>query len=130
MTEKTMRMKGMKRILLGEKMPDKNDPQYKARYERDVKAGRKFAKALRIDKAAAAVQHFADMHRTLFLVLVFSFVAISFGYNIYRIVNACKRPAVQQTATVRQDSVLKSVLRDFHGKGIQKSQPLNNEKQR
>ena len=27
-------MKGFKRILLGEKMPDKDDPKYKERYER------------------------------------------------------------------------------------------------
>ena len=36
-------------MLLGEKMPDRNDPKYKERYERDVEAGRKFAKATRID---------------------------------------------------------------------------------
>ena len=35
-------------MLLGEKMPDRNDPKYKERYERDVEAGRKFAKATRI----------------------------------------------------------------------------------
>ena len=37
-------------MLFGEKIPDKNDPQYKERYERDVAAGRRFAKATRIDK--------------------------------------------------------------------------------
>ena len=30
-------------MLFGEKMPDKNDPRYKERYERDVNAGREFA---------------------------------------------------------------------------------------
>lgn len=64
-------MKGFKKMLFGEKMPDKQDPKYKERYERDVAAGRKFAKTLRIDKAAAKVQKFADIHRTLFLVIVF-----------------------------------------------------------
>ena len=49
-------MKGFKKMLFGEKMPDKQDPKYKERYERDVAAGRKFAKTLRIDKAAAKVQ--------------------------------------------------------------------------
>ena len=48
-----MNIKGFRRMLLGEKMPDRNDPKYKERYERDVEAGRKFAKATRIDKAAA-----------------------------------------------------------------------------
>ncbi len=37
-----MNIKGFRRMLFGEKMPDKNDPQYKERYERDVEAGRKF----------------------------------------------------------------------------------------
>ena len=53
-----MNIKGFRRMLFGEKMPDKNDPQYKERYERDVEAGRRFARATRIDKAAARVQRF------------------------------------------------------------------------
>ena len=62
-----MNIKGFKRMLFGEKMPDKDDPQYKERYEREVQAGHKFAKATRIDQAAAKVQGFANAHRTLFL---------------------------------------------------------------
>ena len=42
-----MNIKGFRRMLFGEKMPDKNDPKYKERYERDVDAGRRFAKATR-----------------------------------------------------------------------------------
>lgn len=48
-----MNIKGFRRMLFGEKMLDKNDPQYKERYEREIEAGRKFAKATRIDVAAA-----------------------------------------------------------------------------
>ena len=66
-----MNIKGFRRMLFGEQMPDKNDPKYKERYERDVDAGRKFAKATRIDKAAAKVQGFANTHRTLFLAIIF-----------------------------------------------------------
>ncbi len=68
-----MNIKGFRRMLFGEKMPDKNDPKYKDRYEREVSAGRKFAQATRIDKAAAKVQGFANAHRILFLVIVFWF---------------------------------------------------------
>ena len=68
-----MNIKGFRRMLLGEKMPDRNDPKYKERYERDVDAGRRFAKATRIDRVAAKVQGFANVHRTLFLVIVFGF---------------------------------------------------------
>ena len=89
-------MKGFKKMLFGEKMPDKQDPKYKERYERDVAAGRKFAKTLRIDKAAAKVQKFADIHRTLF------------GFNIFRIVKVYNRGEERRTATELQDSLLKA----------------------
>ena len=32
-----------KKMILGEKMPDKDDPKYQDRYEKEVDAGRKFA---------------------------------------------------------------------------------------
>ena len=41
-----MNTKGFKQMLIGEKMPDKDDPKYKERYERDVRAGRKFVIAI------------------------------------------------------------------------------------
>ena len=31
-------------MIMGEKMPDKDDPKYRDRYEREVDAGRKFAR--------------------------------------------------------------------------------------
>ena len=36
-------------MLVGEDMPDKNDPKSTKRYEKEVAAGRKFAKTARID---------------------------------------------------------------------------------
>lgn len=102
-----MNIKGFRRMLFGEKMPDKNDPQYKGRYERDVTAGRKFAKATRIDKVAAKVQGFANVHKTLFLVIVFSFVIGSFAWNVYRLMVVYRHNPVQRTATEIQDSVLR-----------------------
>ena len=94
-------------MLFGEKIPDKNDPQYKERYERDVATGRRFAKATRIDKAAARVQGFANVHRTLFLVLVFTFVIGVFAWNAYRLVAVYRHSPSHRTATEMQDSVLK-----------------------
>lgn len=44
-----------KKMIFGEKMPDKDDPKYKERYEREVAAGRKAARLLRLDKAAGGV---------------------------------------------------------------------------
>lgn len=102
-----MNIKGFRRMLFGEKMPDRNDPKYKKRYERDVDAGRRFAKATRIDKAAAKVQGFANMHRTLFLVIVFGFVIGGLAWNIYRLTVVYRYHPAQRTATEIQDSVLR-----------------------
>lgn len=99
-------MKGMRRMLLGEKMPDKDDPKYKARYEKEVDAGRRFAKATRIDRAAERVQRFANMHGKLFLVIVFGFVISCFALNVYRMAKVY-RGNRQQSAIAVQDSVLK-----------------------
>lgn len=42
-------------MLVGEKMPDKDDPKYRQRYEEEVKAGRKFARTLKLDVLAIKV---------------------------------------------------------------------------
>ena len=102
-----MNIKGFRRMLFGEKMPDKNDPQYKERYERDVEAGRRFARATRIDKAAARVQRFADMHRTLFLAIV--------AWNIYRLAVVYRHQSPTRTATEMQDSVLRQRHKTLQG---------------
>lgn len=116
-----MNIKGFRRMLFGEKMPDKNDPQYKERYERDVEAGRKFAKATRIDKAAAKVQGFANMHQNLFLFIVFAFVLGGLVWNIYRISVVYRHQPVQRTATEMQDSVLKERRKVFYPSSEQNS---------
>ena len=110
-----MNIKGFRRMLFGEKMPDKNDPQYKERYERDVEAGRRFARATRIDKAAARVQRFADMHRTLFLAIVFGFVAAALAWNIYRRAVVYRHQSPTRTATEMQDSVLRQRHKTLQG---------------
>ena len=114
-------MKGFKRMIFGEPMPDKNDPKYKERYENEVKAGRKFAKALRIAKAAVHVQRFAEIHKTLFLVIVFGFVALSFGFNIYRITKVYNNQQTRRTATEMQDSLIRT-----RHKSLNRNYPLEN----
>ena len=69
--------------------------------------GSRFAKATRIDKAAAKVQGFANVHRTLFLVIVFAFVAAGLAWNIYRLTVVYHRQPVKRTATEMQDSILR-----------------------
>ena len=102
-----MNTKGFRRMLLGEKMPDKEDPKYRERYRRDVSAGRRFAHVMKLDKLAADIQRFADKHRTAFLAIIFTFVIGSFAWNIYRLVVVYERKPSQRTATEMQDSLLR-----------------------
>lgn len=98
-----------KKLIMGEKMPDKNDPKYAERYEKEVKAGRKVARWLKIDKAAGYMQCFACKHPKYFLALVFGIVICCFSLNIYRMVQAWNRPRTEQTVPVsrRQEELLK-----------------------
>ncbi len=43
---------GWKKLIFGEKMPDRDDPKYEKRYQKEVEAGKKAARFLRIDKMA------------------------------------------------------------------------------
>ena len=47
---------GWKKLFVGEKMPDKDDPKYKQRYENELNAGRKFARMMKLDVLAGMVQ--------------------------------------------------------------------------
>lgn len=100
-------MGNFKKMLFGEKMPDKDDPKYRERYEKEVGAGRRFAKAMRIDRLAVCIQSFANNHRKAFLVLVFGFVILSFGFNMYRIVRAGCTTHDRATATQQQEQMLR-----------------------
>lgn len=101
-------------MLVGEDMPDKNDPKYKERYEKEVEAGRKFAKTTRIDRAAAKVQGFANAHKTLFLVIVFGFVASCFGLNIYRMVRYYGHQTEVKSAVNRQEKLIRQMTEAAH----------------
>lgn len=109
-----MSVKGIGRMLVGEEMPDKNDPKYRERYEKEVAAGRKFAKTTRIDRAAAKVQGFANAHKTLFLVIVFGFVASCFGYNIYRMARYYGHKTEAKSAIERQEKRIRQVMDAAH----------------
>ena len=98
---------GWKKLIFGEKMPDRDDPKYRERYEKEVDTGRKTARLLGIDKAAACVQRFAIRFPKSFLTLVFGIVIFCLGYNIYRIATVANMPIERITATERQEGLLK-----------------------
>lgn len=100
---------GWKKMIFGEKMPDKDDPKYKKRYESEVEAGRKTARLLRIDKAAGCVQRFACRYPRWFIGIVFGIVIGCLSLNAYRIAAACASHKAGQcvTATEQQELMLK-----------------------
>ena len=73
---------GIKKIILGEPMPDKNDPKYKQKYERDVEAGRKFANASGLGWLSGRITIFAKNHKEAFLFITFGTVILLFSLNI------------------------------------------------
>lgn len=97
----------IKKMFVGEKMPDKNDPKYRERYEREVKYGRRFADKTGISWMARKLQQIADSHRCGFLVVVFGIVLLCFFFNFYRMVSSYKAGAGRKGVAVeRVDSAL------------------------
>jgi uncharacterized membrane-anchored protein YitT (DUF2179 family) len=101
-------MGSWKKFIMGEKMPDKDDPLYKDKYEKDVDAGRRFAKWSKLDKVAAKVQDFANKHTKTFLIIVFGFIILSFSMNIYQMGRVWKRSGTTKTAVEQQDELMKN----------------------
>ena len=102
-------MGNFKKMILGEEMPDKDDPKYKEKYEKDLEAGRKFAQITKIDKGVGYIQRFALRHRNLFLVIVFGFVISCLAFNIYNMVKAYNAQQEHKTATERQEEMLREI---------------------
>ena len=97
----------IKKMFVGEKMPDKNDPKYRERYEREVNYGRRFADKTGISWMARKLQQIADSHRCGFLVVVFGIVLLCFFFNFYRMVSSYKAGAGRKGVAVeRVDSAL------------------------
>lgn len=100
-------MSSLKRIIIGEPMPDKNDPKHKERYEREVAAGKKFADASGISWVARKMQEIGQSHKMAFLAVVFGFVLICFSANIVRLLQAYQHGGSRKAVAVeRLDSVL------------------------
>lgn len=89
-------------------MPDKNDPKYKERYEREVEAGRKFAEKTKLPWLFGKIQLWANDNRKAFLVIVFGIVIGCFALNIFNMVRAYNRSNNRHggTAVEKVDSAL------------------------
>ena len=103
-------MANLKKMILGEEMPDKDDPKYKAKYEKDVEAGRKFARATKFDSLIGHIQVFATKHSKLFLVIVFGFVIGCLAMNIMHMAKAYSNRKADVTVTESMENYFKQQL--------------------
>ena len=117
----------IKKVIMGEKVPDKDDPNYKERHEKGLEAGKSFARKMRLDKAAAKVQHFASTYPKLFLCLIFGFVLFSVGLNLYRMSTAVRYRSQPASAVERQE---KELHFNRHHNGEERKRTINNNPQR
>lgn len=109
---------GWKKMFFGEEMPDKDDPKYKERREKEVEAGKKAARILRVDKMAAGIQTWALKYPRLFLCTVFGIVTMCLGYNITCMVKTYKQQPANETAVERQDAALNRIRRAKEDTGM------------
>lgn len=114
---------GIKKIILGEPMPDENDPKYKERAQRDRKAGEQFAHAVGLDRMAAFIQRFATNHNKIFLGIIFGFVLFSVGLNLYRMSRAVTYRPQPSSAVERQEQNLK--FKRHHAPNSRNDSPLS-----
>lgn len=114
---------GIKKIILGEPMPDENDPKYKERAQRDRKAGEQFAHAVGLDRMAAFIQRFATNHNKIFLGIIFGFVLFSVGLNLYRMSRAVTYRPQPSSAVERQEQNLK--FKRHHAPNSRNESPLS-----
>lgn len=102
---------GWKKLFLGDEMPDKDDPRYKERYEREVAAGKSFADASGLSWLVGQLQLYGQCHKKAFLAITFGFVLSLFALNVTRLVKAYKsgRTSSSSTVVARMDSVIHQV---------------------
>lgn len=101
---------GWKKFIMGEKMPDKAAPEYRERYEKEVDAGRRFARWSRIDILAVKIQLWANGHKRTFLGMVFAIVIGCFVWNIMGIIRVVEaHDGRRQTVSEQQEQLLDSL---------------------
>ena len=99
-----------KKMVLGEKLPDKDDPRYRKKYEEDVEAGRRFARITKLDVLAARIQRFAERTRGFFLATVFGIILFCFVLNVYRFSRAYKARQESPGAVTKQEELIRERL--------------------
>ena len=88
-----------KKFFIGERVPDKDDPQYKERYERDKAAGESFARITGLATLGAVIHRYASAHKVGFSLFVWNVVRMVRAYN--------SRSGAKAVAVERVDSAMK-----------------------
>ena len=96
----------LKKVFFGEKMPDKDDPKYKKRYEKEVEAGRKTARALKLDTLTYSFQGWAMKHSKAFFFGVLMLIAFIILVSLFRLATATKIPTSTTNAVEMQEKRL------------------------
>ena len=97
-----------KKVFLGEKMPDKDDPKYKERYEKEVEAGRRVAKTLGMGTMTYRFQMWANRHSKAFFIGILTLIAFIILVSLMRLATATKVPTSPMRAVERQEQVLRN----------------------
>ena len=108
----------LRKMIVGEKMPDKNDPRYREKYEKDVEAGRKFARRTGLDRLVGHVQRFADRHSGLFLGIVLAIVIGCFVVNAYHFTKAWRLRREHIESTAIPDERIEEMVEEAHTKEL------------
>ena len=108
----------LKKMIVGEKMPDKDDPKYRDKYEKDVEAGRRFARRTGIDRLVGHVQRFADRHSGLFLGIVLAIVLGCFVINAYHFTKAWRLRKEHIESTRTPDRQVEELLEEAYTKEL------------
>lgn len=108
----------LRKMIVGEKMPDKNDPRYREKYEKDVEAGRKFARRTGLDRLVGHVQRFADRHSGLFLGIVLAIVIGCFVVNAYHFTKAWRLRREHIESTGIPDERIEEMVEEAHTKEL------------
>ncbi|MBR3028507.1 MAG: hypothetical protein IKH58_10275 [Bacteroidales bacterium] len=96
----------LKKILFGEKVPDRDDPNYKKLREESEIAGRKAAEITGLGKILAKVQHFAENHQKVFLSIIFAYCFFASVIAIQRVHYLWNHRPQQSSAVERQEREL------------------------
>lgn len=103
-------VQGFRRIFVGEPMPDKDDPKYHERREREMEAGRRFAEAVGLARLGCWLCGVADSNRKVFMGVMLSLIMLFFLGNVWRIASHSGSTTRKGYSVEMQDSLFRNRL--------------------